>query len=199
MPKRNFLAFGLFLVMVVSLCLTGRTQEAKQEEQEMMEAYMKLMAVTENHAYLKNFVGEWDIQTTAWMQPGAEPVITKNSAKAELILGGRFLKTKFKGTMFGQPFEGLQIVGYDNSQKKYITFWIDSSSTGFFLLSGTRDESGKVLTDTGEWPDPLTGSIIKTRAVTKVISKDEFNYELYMTGPDGKEFRSMENLYKRKK
>lgn len=199
MSIRSFWAFGLLLVMVVSLCLIGSTQEAKQKQQEMMEAYMKFMEVTENHAFFKNFVGEWDIQTTAWMQPGAEAVTTKNSAKAELILGGRFLKTKFKGTMFGQPFEGLQIMGYDNSQKKYISFWIDNSSTGFFLLSGTRDESGKVLTDTGEWPDPLTGEIIKTRAVTKLTSKDEFIYELYMTGPDGKEFRSMENRYKRKK
>jgi hypothetical protein len=199
MSIRNLFTFGLFLVMVVSLCSSGSSQEAKQEQQEMMEAYMKLMAVTENHAFFKNFVGEWDIQTTAWMQPGAEPVVAKNSSKAELIFGGRFLKSKFKGNMFGQPFEGLQIVGYDNSQKKYFSFWIDNSSTGFFLLSGTRDESGKVLTDTGKWPDPMTKGIIKVRAVTKVRSEDEFTYELYMTGPDGKEFRSMENRYIRKK
>ncbi|NIM58166.1 MAG: DUF1579 domain-containing protein [Candidatus Aminicenantes bacterium] len=199
MSKRYFCAFGLLFVLVISLCFPESTQEAKKEQQEMMEAYMKFMVVTENHAFFKNFVGEWDVQTTAWMQPGAEPVTAKNTSKADLILGGRFLKTKFKGNMFGQPFEGLQIVGYDNAQKKYISFWIDNSSTGFFLMSGTRDESGKVLTDTGEWPDPLTGEIIKTRAVTKVISKDEFIYELYMTGPDGIEFRSMENQYKRKK
>lgn len=199
MSIRNFWAFRLILVTVVSLCLLGNAQEAKQEEQEMMEAYMKLMAVTENHAFLKNFAGEWDIQTTVWMEPGAEPVTTKNSSNAELILGGRFLETKFKGNMYGQPFEGLQIIGYDNAQKKYITFWIDSSGTGFFLMSGTRDESGKVLTDTGELPDPITGGNIKVRAITKVISKDEYIYELYMTGPDGKEFRSMENRVKRKK
>jgi hypothetical protein len=199
MSVRNLWSFGLLLVLVVSLCLSGSAQEAKQQEQEMMEAYMKLMAVNENHAFFKNFVGEWDIETAAWMQPGAELVKAKNTSKAELIMGGRFLKSKFKGNMFGQPFEGLQIVGYDNLQKKYISFWIDNSSTGFFLLSGTRDESGKVLTDTGEWDDPVTGGTIKTRAVTKVISKDEFTYELFMTGPDGKEFRSMENRYKRKK
>jgi hypothetical protein len=59
---RKFWALGLLLVMVVSLCLLGNTQEAKQEEQKMMEAYMKLAAVTKNHAFFKNFVGEWDIQ-----------------------------------------------------------------------------------------------------------------------------------------
>lgn len=198
MSKKNFWALGLVIAAVISLCFSGSTQEATQEEQEMMEAYLKLMEVTENHAYLKNFVGEWDIQTTAWMEPGGEPATAQNSSKSELILGGRFLKSMFKGNMFGQPFEGLQIVGYDNLKKNYISFWIDSTSTTFYLMTGTRDESGKVMTETGEWLDPMTGGTINVRGVTKVTSQDEYIYELYMTGPDGKEFRMMENRAKRK-
>ncbi len=106
---------------------------------------------------------------------------------------------EFKGEMFRQPFEGLQIVGFDNFQKKYVTFWIDSSSTAFYLLSGTRDESANIITDTGEWPDPVTGGTIGIRAVTKLVNKDEFIYEMYMTGPNGKEFKSLENRAIRKK
>ncbi|MFP4083166.1 MAG: DUF1579 domain-containing protein [Candidatus Aminicenantes bacterium] len=160
---------------------------------------MKMMALNENHAYLKNFEGEWDVKTKAWMQPGTEPVVSQNTSSAELILGGRFLMMKFKGSMFGQPFEGLQIVGYDNLQKKYVTFWIDSSSTAFYLLSGTRDGSAEAIIDTGEWADPMTGGTIGVRAVTKWISKDEFVYEMYMISPDGKEFKTLENLSSRKK
>ncbi len=52
MTVRNFWALGLLLVLVVSFCSLANTQEAEQEQQqqEMMEAYMKLMAVNENHA-----------------------------------------------------------------------------------------------------------------------------------------------------
>lgn len=55
------------------------------------------------------------------------------------------------------------------------------------------------MTETGEWPDPMTGGIIKVRAISRMISKDELTYELYMTGPDGKKFKTLENLMRRKK
>jgi hypothetical protein len=71
------------------------------------------------------------------------------------ILGGRFIMMKYSGTMMGQPFEGIQIVGYDNMQGKYLTFWIDNSSTAFFLLSGTYDAAKKTWTDSGRWADPM--------------------------------------------
>ena len=199
MSKKRFWILGLCLVMTVFILRAGSAQEAKKTDQEAMEAYMKMMAVTENHEFLKNFVGEWEVTTTAWMEPGAEPVITQNNAKAELILGGRFLKVNFKGTMFGQPFEGLQIVGHDNLKKKYVSFWIDSSSTGFYLTEGDRDEGKNMIRETGLWPDPMTGEDMKVRITTTLLSTDEYVYEMYMVLPDGKEFKSLENRSARKK
>ena len=191
------------LVLALSLSLVGgltvAAQQSEQDQQKAMEAYLKMMAINENHAYLKNFVGEWNVTSKGWMMPGQEPVISQNTGQAELILGGRFLKIQFKGTMFGQPFEGLQIIGYDNMKKKYISFWIDSTSTAFFETEGTRDEPSKTTTETGLWPDPMTGGTTKVKGVTKLVSPDEFSYELYMIGPDGKEFKSLENRCLRKK
>ncbi len=39
----------------------------------------------------------------------------------------------------------------------------------------------------------MTGGSTGVRAVTKLVSKDEFVYEMYMIGPDGKEFKALEN------
>ena len=39
----------------------------------------------------------------------------------------------------------------------------------------------------------------KVRAVTRIVSNNEYTYELYMTGPDGKEFKSLEFRSVRKK
>lgn len=199
MSKKSLRILGLCLGIIVLTVISGMTQETKQTREEMMEAYMKMMAVTENHEFLKNFEGEWDVTTTAWMEPGAEPSVTQNSAKAKMILDGRFLMVSFKGTMFGQPFEGIQIVGYDNLQKKFVSFWIDSSSTGFYLTKGTRDEEKNVITEMGLWPDPMSREDMKVRTTTTLISKDEYVYEMHMMLPDGSEFKSMENRSTRKK
>jgi len=199
MSSRKFAAISLVLVLGVSTAFASAPQQSQQDQQKAMEAYMKMMATNENHAYLAKFAGEWNVTTTAWMQPGAPPQKSQGTSQTEMILGGRFLKMHFKGTMFGQPFEGIQIVGYDNMKKKYVTFWIDSTSTAFFLTEGALDEAGKTMTETGLWPDPMTGGTMGVKGVTKMISPNEYTYEMFMVGPDGQEFKSMEYRALRKK
>jgi hypothetical protein len=190
---------GMLSVFFVILALTIYAQQPSQEDQQkMMEAYMKMSTLNENHEHLKNFAGEWEVSTKGWMYPGAELAASQGTSTGELIMGGRFLKMHFKGAMFGQPFEGFQIIGYDNLQKKYVTFWIDSTSTAFYMMSGTRDKETNVTKAAGEWPDPMTGGTIKVRDVTELSSKNEFRYRMYMTGPDGKEFKTVEYIAKRK-
>jgi hypothetical protein len=173
-------------------------QTSPQDQKKAMEAYAKAMAVTENHGHLKFFVGKWDVKSTMRTFPGTPPTTSQNMGEVTPILGGRFIMTKFSGTMMGQPFEGVQINGYDNMQKKFLTFWIDSSSTAFFLLSGTYDAARKTWTDTGRWADPMGGTT-PVRSVTRIVGPDEYVYEMYMGLPDGKEFKSLENHCIRKK
>lgn len=174
-------------------------QESDQGQAEALEAYVKMMTPNENHAFLKRFVGKWDVTTTAWMHPGAQPEVSSGTTIGEMILGGRFAQLKLQGTMFGEPFEGLQIIGYDNLNQHYVTFWIDTAGTGFYLLEGTRDKGSTTIIDTGTWPDPVAGACMKVRGVTRFPSPDEYTYELYMTGADGTEFKSLEYRALRKK
>lgn len=175
------------------------SQDMTAELQKAAEVYARLGAVNENHAYFGAFSGQWSVTTTMWPMPGMPPTVSNNDVRGELLMGGRFLKMSWSGMMMGQPFEGLQIIGFDNLQNKYITFWIDNTSTAFFLTMGTRDAAAKTMTEEGLWPDPMTGGKVKVRAVTKVLGADEFTYEMYMGLPNGREFKSMENHCLRKK
>jgi hypothetical protein len=196
---KKFAAISIVMALAVSAAFASVPQQSQQDQQKAMEAYMKLAATNENHAHLAKFAGEWNISTTAWMQPGAPPQKSQGSSQVAVLLGGRFIKMNFKGTMFGQPFEGIQIAGYDNMKKKYITFWIDSTSTSFFLTEGTLDAASKTITETGVWPDPMTGGTMGVKGVTKLIGPDEYTYEMFMVGADGQEFKSMEYRAVRKR
>jgi hypothetical protein len=115
-----------------------------------------------------------------------------------MIMGGRFVAMDFKGMMMGRPFEGFQLTGYDNVQKKYITLWIDDTSTAFFLLAGARDAAKDIIVQTGDWAEPMGGTS-KVRATTRFLGPDEYVFEQYMVLPDGKEFKSMEMRCTRRK
>jgi hypothetical protein len=186
-------------LLAVCFCALASAQEkpAAGEQQLAMEAYLKAGALNENHEFLKKMAGSWDVQVTSWMAPGQPPSVSKSTVQADIRLGGRYLVMSFVGAMFGQPFEGLQIVGYDNMEKRYTTFWIDNTSTHFYTTAGQRE--GNVISETGSWLDPLNGSQVPVKAKTTLVSADEYLYQQFMVMPDGSEFKSMENRCRRKK
>ena len=188
-------AFRIWVALAGSLVLTvvaATAQTADQDQQKAVEMYAKLGAANEHHAWLKPFVGKWKVTGMMWMFPGAEPAKFENESRAELVMGGRFLEMNTKGQMMGEAFEGFQVIGYDNLQQKYVVFWIDNTATAFYLTTGILDAAGQTLTETGLWPDPLSGKQVKVRNVTRRIGPDEFTYESFMTLPDGREFKTLE-------
>ena len=102
------------------------------------------------------------------------------------------------GTSMGQPFEGMGIMGYDNAKKEYVNTWIDSMGTGMMNATGSYDAETKTLTETGSYTDPMAGQQT-FKGVTKFIDEDNVSYEMYISGPEGKETRVMEINYTRKK
>ncbi len=42
--------------------------------------------------------------------------------------------------MMNQPFSGIGYTGYDNFNKKYVSFWIDNMSTGMSTMDGKIDK-----------------------------------------------------------
>jgi hypothetical protein len=174
-------------------------QPQSEEEQKMMKMWMEYATPGENHKYLEYFVGDWEVNVKMWMTPGAEPEVSKGENKAKLILGGRYLESTYKGTMMGMPFEGLSITGYDNFKKEFVTLWLDTAGTGIYQTAGTLDKASKTRTETGLWDDIMTGGKTKVRWVTKVNDDNSYIFVMYGTDPTGKEFKSGEIVYTRKK
>jgi hypothetical protein len=96
----------------------------------------------------------------------------------------------------GMPFEGRGTMAYDNLQKHYVSTWIDNMGTGIMIANGACDGKG-TWNMSGESPDPMTGKMIKTRSVMKLVDDNTFVMEMYMPGADGKETKMMEITGKR--
>jgi hypothetical protein len=203
-PRRFLVMAGTTVVFLASILAgpwTASAQQMSDQEKKMMEMMMKYGTPGKQHELLKKYVGEWDVETTAWPTPGAEPVKGKGMAKNTLLFDGRYVKSGFEGAMMGMNFKGMEVIGYDLFQNKYVTFWVDNMSTAFMLTTGTLDASGKVLTDTGEYPDPMTEgkTTQKVRNVTTFLADGKYKYEMFMIGSDGKETKSFEFIATRKK
>jgi len=169
--------------------------EMSPEEKAMHEAWMKAGAVGPEHEKMAAMVGKWKAEVKFWHGPG-DPEVSYGTSEFKTILGGRFLEEVFNGEAMGQPFEGRGFSGYDNTTKKHISLWMDSMTTGWLTFEGAWDESSKTLVSQGESVDPM-GTKWQMRNVCKEKSKNEHVFEMYKTGPDGKEFKALEITYTR--
>lgn len=199
-------------IAAVAVAQETREQKPKEgaaapAEDEMMKKMMELGAPGPHHKHLDAMAGKWTYELKHWMDPAGEAETMTGTAESKWVYGGRFLEEKVEGDMGmpgpdGKPmmFYGTSVVGYDNLKQEYTNVWYDNMGTSMWILTGKCDQDGKVLTFTGNVPDPMTGNKAKkVRIVTKVESKDKHTSTFYGHGPDGKEVREMEIAYSRAK
>jgi hypothetical protein len=139
------------------------------------------------HKQLDVFAGDWDAEFKFFVAEDAPPVVTKGRSEQKWILGGRFLQQNFEGELFGQPFSGMGLLGYDQVKQQYTAMWVDTSMTAITTSVGAFAKDGKTLTFVGQHNDPRTGKAIKTRDMTRVVDANTHTLEMYEVSADGKE------------
>lgn len=187
----------LFAICAVLITATY-TKLAAQSEAEM-KAWMEYMTPGDFHKEMAKWDGEWNEDITMWMAPDAPPMKNTASCVNKMILGGRYQSSTHKGSFNGMPFEGLSTTGYDNAKKTFVSTWIDNMGTGIMTMEGKWDEGSKTLHLKGKQVDPATGKEMQVRETFKVIDDNTQKMEMFMTPAGGKEYKSMEIVFTRKK
>lgn len=185
------------LIAMTVLCTAFYFSAHSQTEQEMKawQAYMEPGAM---HKMMASWDGAWEQDITHWMQPGAEGTKSKANCETKSLMGGRYSETKHTGNFFGMPFEGTSLVGFDNGKKEFISTWIDNMGTGIMIMTGTYDAGTKTINMKGSATDPMTGKDMVMRQTIKIIDDNTQLMEMYSV-VEGKEFKNMEIMMKRRK
>ena len=176
----------LALFVVASPVMAKDKKQSKQmDQQAMREAYMKLDTPGEPHTLFASLAGSWTTKTKSWMEPGKPPMESIGSVDMKMLLDGRYLQQEFTGEMMGQSFSGVGINAYDTLRKRYVTAWIDTMSTGIFMMEGTASADGKTITLKGQHAE-LGGGQMTHRAVWKIVDSNTQTFDMYGTHKGGK-------------
>lgn len=179
-----------------------KTEEASvviPDSATITKAWMDYATPGDAHKRMAKDNGVWDEDMTSWQHAGAEPMKMKMTAEIKSVFDGKYQEAVHKGDFMGMPFEGKSTLAYDNASKEYISTWIDNMSTGIMVMRGNYDEAAKTFKMEGEVIDPVTKKMKKMREVITMVDDNTQKMEMYDTGYDGKEFKNMEIVMKRKK
>lgn len=163
----------------------------------MMEVYRKFATPGAPHKLLEGMAGSWTTRTRAWMEPSKPPAEGTGTCEQKMLLGGRYLQQEYTGSMMGDTFTGINIIGYDNYTGKYVSAWMDSMSTGIYYFEGTASADGKTITQESSYEDPVRGPMV-WRSITKIVNRDTLAYEMFVIPKGGKEEKMMEMTVSRK-
>ena len=178
---------------------TSADQASPMDDKAMMEAWMQVATPGAGHKALEPVVGTWDAKITMWMAPGAPPQESTGTSESMWVLDGRFVEQRYEGNFMGQPFSGVGYTGYDNYKKKYVGTWMDTMGTMIMVSQGDADSTGKTLSMTSTIDDIITGKPASIKSEIKIMGPDHHLMEMWGPDPTGKQFKTMEIHYTRKK
>lgn len=164
----------------------------------MMAEMMKYANPGPQHQALSPLAGSWKTVTKMFMGPG-EPQVSEGTCERTWVMGGRYLVSNYRGTFEGNPFEGMELLGYDLRKQQYVSTWIDNMGTGIALSeNGTMDPTTKSITMDMTFDDPITKQKMPYKMITKIVDDKSHTFTMNSTR-DGKEFCEMEISYTRVK
>lgn len=163
------------------------------------KAWMAFATPGAMHQWMEKTNGTWEGEVSSWMAPDAPPSTSKAINVQSSVLGGRYVTGKFSGSMMGQPFNGMSLMGYDNAKKVFINTWVDDMGTGIVHMTGTYNEATKTLSLKGHQTDFMTAKDSDIREEMVMVDDNTYKMTMYGTGFDGKEMKFMEGTFKKKK
>lgn len=137
------------------------------------------------HENMRALAGIWEGEVALFTEPGAEPVTSRITVVNSFSFG-RYLTTSFATSVAGQPFQGVQTMGFNTAKNQYESTSIDNLSTAITFNTGSCDDSGTTFTLNGSFDDPSTGETHTQKTVTHVDGT-RYTIECFDVASDGSE------------
>lgn len=194
------------------LCAAARAQEKKElpgssakagasvgnmHKEKLLHSIARSAAPDEHHKLLAPLVGKWSTEAKQWLGD-PKPETSTGHAEIKWILGGRFVEEHYDSVIFGKPYQGQGVTGFDTREKKFVSSWVDTWGTWITLEEGGVDATGKILTMTAQDYDAAGGKTRPIKFVYNIDGNDHHVMRMYET-IEGKETLTMEVDYKKTK
>lgn len=173
--------------------------EMSPETMKRMQAMTEAGTPGEHHEHLNLLLGTWE-GVYKFRMGADEPFLEMpGTASRKWVLDGHYIREDVTSVSEFGSFQGVGYIGYDNVDGQYVVAWMDNMSTGIMTETSRFDPETKTLTSRGSFRDPLTGKLIISRGEMDLSDPNRQTFVGYATGPDGKEFKSVEGTFERVK
>jgi len=188
MKKFAILSISIAIALFVNGVLAQSPEPSKVQD-----------APAKDHEWLKQLVGEWDVQFKMYMQPDQPPAEFAGTDTVR-ALGNHWVVAETKTTMMGAPYSGILSLGYNPLKKHFNGTWIDSFGGYLWVYKGTLNDIGDTLTLETEGPSlQAPDKTARYKEVIQFTGKDSRTFTSSFETEDGKWVKILTIEYRKKK